>query len=199
MFTGIIQDLGLLKSKETIDGDIRFTFSTKNLPLKGVNLGDSIAVNGVCLTAIEISGNDFAVDASLETLELTSLGSIFEGEVVNLELAMTPQTAFGGHIVSGHVDALAEIVEMYEEARSWRFGILVPEKLRHLVATKGSLTIDGVSLTVNSITDEGVAGVNIIPHTMEMTRFSEYKVGTKVNIEIDLIARYLERLLQERK
>lgn len=199
MFTGIIQDIGVLKAKETLGGDCRLSFEVNSIELAAVNLGDSIAVNGVCLTVIRKDKNIFDVDASLETLGLTTLGLLSVDSEVNLELAMTPTTAFGGHMVSGHVDAVAKIVELHEDARSWRFGIQIPEALSHYVATKGSITIDGVSLTVNSIGDDNIAGLNIIPHTMDMTIFKHYKMGSQVNIEIDLVARYLERLLQVKK
>lgn len=199
MFTGIIQDQGKLINKEKIGGDNRFTFAVNKLGLDDVMLGDSIAVNGVCLTVISKQDKHFSVDASIETLDLTTLGLLNDNDAVNLELAMTPKTAFGGHIVSGHVDAVAEIVSLSEDARSWRFGIKIPTEFSHYVANKGSITIDGVSLTVNDISDDDIVSINIIPHTMQETRFSEYKQGSKVNIEIDLIARYLERLIQGKK
>lgn len=195
MFTGIIQDQGQLMARKTIDGDVRFTFATRVLDLAQVQLGDSIAVNGVCLTVIDKQDQQFAVDASNETLAVTSLGQLRVDQSVNLELAMTPASAFGGHMVSGHVDCLATIKDKYEDARSWRFDFAVPEDYAKYIAAKGSVTVDGVSLTVNTINQAHTFGVNIIPHTFEKTIFSSYNIGDQVNIEIDMMARYVERLL----
>lgn len=196
MFTGIIQDQGYLLEQKNIDGDVRFSFATSELNLANANLGDSIAVNGVCLTIIEKQAKQFVVDASTETLNVTSLGTLDVNDKVNLELAMTPKSAFGGHIVSGHVDCMATIKDLHEDARSWRYELQIPKPFAKYIAAKGSVTIDGVSLTVNSISDDAVFGINIIPHTYEKTTFSDYQIGDQVNIEIDMIARYVERLLE---
>ena len=157
--------------------------------------GDSIAVNGVCLTAIELSGNVFTADLSLETLNLTTLGNLQQGDCVNIELALTPSSRLGGHLVSGHVDGVGRIVARQTDARSERFSIAAPEKLCRYIAAKGSICVEGISLTVNAI-EANAFSVNIVPHTLAMTTLGDAVVGTEVNLEIDVIARYLERLLQ---
>ena len=159
-----------------------------------VQLGDSIAVNGVCLTVIEFDDASFSVDVSNETISLTSLKGLKPGSAVNLEKALLPTTRLGGHLVSGHVDGLGTVVNKSEDARSIRFEIEVPAELKKYVAAKGSICIDGTSLTVNTV--EGcVIGLNIVPHTQERTIIQHYEKGTRVNLEVDLIARYLESLL----
>ena len=193
MFTGIIIALGTILGIEDIGGDRRITIEAATLPLAQVNMGDSIAVNGVCLTVISKTGHSFSVDVSLETLARTSLANIQQGALLNLELALTPSTPLGGHIVSGHVDGLAKIVALQEAARSWHVTFAVPQALAKFIAEKGSICVDGVSLTVN-----GVQGnqfdVMIIPHTYENTLFHSYQVGSQVNIEVDMLARYVARL-----
>ena len=194
MFTGIILALGRIDTVQERGGDRRLVISAPDLDLAKAGLGDSIAVNGVCLTAVEFSGNGFAADVSRETLDLTTLGDIGPGQSVNLEPALTLQTPLGGHLVSGHVDGVGELVSRVPEARSERLVFRLPADLLRYVAKKGSITIDGTSLTVNEIQADQ-CGVNIVPHTLERTIMSEYHAGSRVNIEVDLVARYLERLL----
>lgn len=195
MFTGIIQALGVVAKIEDVGGDKRVYINAPNLPLDDAALGDSIAVCGVCLTAIEFEGNGFWVDVSKETIDCTRFADIAEGSKVNLEKSLTPSTALGGHLVTGHVDGLGEIVEITPDARSTRFLLKAPAALAKFVAAKGSICIDGTSLTVNHV--NGAAfDVNIIPHTLEHTLFGEYQVGTRVNLEVDIIARYVERMSQ---
>ncbi len=194
MFTGIILALGRIDSVQERGGDRRLIISAPDLDLANAGLGDSIAVNGVCLTAVEFSGNGFAADVSRETLDLTTLGDIGAGQSVNLEPALTLQTPLGGHLVSGHVDGVGELVSRTPEARSERLVFRLPADLLRYVAKKGSITIDGTSLTVNEIQADQ-CGVNIVPHTLERTIMSQYQAGSRVNVEVDLVARYLERLL----
>lgn len=194
MFTGIIQSVGTLGATEDRGGDSRLTLRTGKLDLSDVQLGDSIAVNGVCLTAVALPGDGFVADVSRETLSKTSLGALGIGDPVNLEKALTPTTRLGGHLVSGHVDGLGEVTAVEQEARSWRYHVRVPDELARYIAPKGSVCIDGVSLTVNTV-DGAVFTVNIVPHTQQETIIHGYRVGTRVNIEVDIIARYLERLL----
>ncbi|TVQ72658.1 MAG: riboflavin synthase [Chromatiaceae bacterium] len=194
MFTGIIQSVGTLGATEDRGGDSRLTLRTGKLDLTDVQLGDSIAVNGVCLTAVALPGDGFVADVSRETLSKTSLGALGIGDPVNLEKALTPTTRLGGHLVSGHVDGLGEVTAVEQEARSWRYHVRVPDELARYIAPKGSVCIDGVSLTVNTV-DGAVFTVNIVPHTQQETIINGYRVGTRVNIEVDIIARYLERLL----
>ncbi|MCP4765278.1 MAG: riboflavin synthase [Gammaproteobacteria bacterium] len=197
MFTGIIQALGKIERSEPSDGDIRLSIACGDLDMTQVQIGDSIAVNGACLTAVELSAQSFVADVSVETMEKTSLGQLATGSPVNLETALTLNTALGGHLVSGHVDGLATLVEMKAEARSIRYRFEVEPAIQHYIAVKGSVTVDGTSLTVNSV--EGSRfDVNIVPHTQQKTVFKYYQAGSRVNIEVDIIARYLERLLQGR-
>ena len=197
MFTGIIQAIGAIQHSEAIGGDIRLTINATDLELGTSSLGDSIAVNGVCLTVVEFTGKGFVADVSLETLDKTSLGRLSQGSPVNLETALTLNTALGGHLVSGHVDGLATLIEMHQDARSIRYGFEVEPALQHYIAAKGSVSIDGCSLTVNRV-DNNRFDVNIVPHTQQKTIFQFYQAGSKVNIEVDIIARYLERLIQGR-
>ncbi len=197
MFTGIIQALGSIKKTEAVGGDRRITIDCPELDLKSSSLGDSIAVNGVCLTAVEYTDHGFIADVSVETLDKTSLGSLQEGSPVNLEMALTPQTPLGGHLVSGHVDGLGKMLNSETDGRSWRYQFEVPSDLQHYIATKGSVTIDGTSLTVNEVSDNRFS-VNIVPHTQQKTIFQHYQPGVAVNIEVDIIARYLERLIHGR-
>jgi len=194
MFTGIISAIGDIAELEQRDGDVRLTIRTGNLSLVDVHLGDSIACNGACLTAVELTGEGFIADVSVETLNLTTIVNWQVGNRINLEKAMQASDRFGGHIVSGHVDGIGEVISLYEDARSWRFRIRAPRELAKYIAHKGSITVDGTSLTINKV--EGAEfELNIVPHTMTHTVMGDYKVGTKVNLEVDLVARYLERLL----
>lgn len=194
MFTGIIEATGTIRSMQAKGGDMRLTIATGKLKMSDVALGDSIAVNGVCLTAIALDSASFSADVSRETLSLTSLANLTQGSHVNLEKALTLQTRLGGHLVSGHVDGLGQVVERHDDARSVRFSIKAPNELAKYIAHKGSVTVDGTSLTVNKV-NGAVFELNIVPHTLQETIMADYHVGTKVNLEVDLIARYLERLL----
>ena len=194
MFTGIIESLGKVESIEDKGGDARFWINTGKLDMSDVQLGDSIAMNGVCLTAIELRDQAYCADVSGETLSLTSLKQLQAGSPVNLEKALTPTTRLGGHLVSGHVDGLGVINDRFDDARSVRFVIEAPAELARYIAMKGSITVDGVSLTVNKV-DGAQFELNIVPHTLQETIMDNYQVGTEVNLEVDLIARYLERIV----
>lgn len=199
MFTGIIEAVGCIKKIEPVGGDMRLHVNVASsdmaaLDMTDVQLGDSIAVNGVCLTAIEFDDKHFVADVSNETISLTSLKDIAVGSEVNLEKALLPTTRLGGHLVSGHVDGLGEVLSIKEESRSIQLIIRAPDDLKHYIAMKGSICIDGTSLTVNKITNADFE-INIVPHTQQQTIIKNYKAGSKVNLEVDLIARYLERLL----
>lgn len=194
MFTGIVEAMGSLASMTPHDGDMRLHIRTGELDLSDVALGDSIAVNGVCLTATELPGDGFRADVSNETLDNTTLGDLKPGHGVNLEKALTPASRLGGHLVSGHVDGVGEVVEVKPEARSWRIDIQAPDELARYLARKGSITVDGISLTVNAVSGARFS-LNIVPHTREVTNMSDWQPGTRVNLEVDIIARYLERLL----
>ncbi|WP_292758574.1 riboflavin synthase [Methylophaga sp. UBA2689] len=196
MFTGIIAAVGQLKSLESRGGDIRLHIDPAKLDLTDVKLGDSIAVNGVCLTVVEMASRSLQFDVSQETLQRTSLGQLKTGSEANLEKALAVGDRLGGHMVSGHVDGLGEVISKTASARSWQYKIKAPAELERYIAEKGSITIDGVSLTVNGVFDGGF-DINIIPHTLEETIIKHYQTGTKVNLEVDLIARYLERLLPQ--
>jgi riboflavin synthase len=196
VFTGIIEATGTIARIEQIGGDWRLHMASKAMSFADVALGDSIAVSGVCLTAIAIGDGSFAADVSTETLDCTTLGSLKVGDVVNLEKALTPSSRLGGHIVSGHVDGVGELVSRRPDSRSERLVFRVPEALSRYIAHKGSVCIDGISLTVNEVRGNEF-GVNIIPHTNERTTLQDCKAGRKVNIEVDVISRYLERLLQQ--
>ena len=194
MFTGIVQAIGTVESLEDRGGDVRMRIRGGKLDLRDVTLGDSIAVNGVCLTVIELPGNGFGADVSRETLSVTSLGALAAGGRVNLEKSLTLSTPLGGHLVSGHVDGLGQVLERRDDARSVRFRVQAPAELARYIAKKGSICVDGTSLTVNAV--EGRAfDLNIVPHTLQETIMSDYRSGTRVNLEVDLIARYLERLM----
>lgn len=194
MFTGIISAIGNISAIEHKGGDCRFTINTGKLSLSGAQLGDSIAVNGVCLTVVELGKQHFCADVSNETLSRSTLKNAVVGTLVNLELALTPTTRMGGHIVSGHVDGIGELIELKPDARSWRLSFKVPNELAKYIAEKGSITINGISLTVNTVNGT-LFSVNIVPHTLKETTLAGIKVGDKVNLEVDLLARYLERLL----
>ena len=194
MFTGIIESVGKIESIEDKGGDARVWIQTAKMDMSDVQLGDSIAMNGVCLTAVELREDAYCADVSGETLSLTSLKQLKEGSQVNLEKALTPNTSLGGHMVSGHVDGLGKVIERYDDARSVRFVIESPSSLAKYIAVKGSITVDGVSLTVNKL-DGCQFELNIVPHTLQETIMQSYQAGSEVNLEVDLIARYLERLM----
>lgn len=197
MFTGIVQVVGKVAALTPQGGDLRISIDTGSLSMENVKIGDSICVSGCCLTVIGKRAHGFDADASKETLSLTTLGELKPGSPVNLETALTLATPLGGHLVSGHVDGLGTVRARREEARSVRFDIEVPAALGRYVAHKGSVCVDGVSLTVNALRDN-VFDVNIIPHTMSHTIFGQYQSGSRVNLEVDVVARYVERLLAER-
>jgi riboflavin synthase len=197
MFTGIIEGVGRLASIENRGGDARLVVEVGTLPFEAVQLGESIAVNGVCLTVIEFDAHSFAADASTETLSLTTLGALKPGARLNLERAMRPTDRLGGHLVSGHVDGLGQVANIVDDARAQRWRFNAPVALLRYVAKKGSICVDGVSLTVNEVDDEGFE-VALIPHTVSHTAFAQTGIGDAVNLEIDLVARYVERLLAGR-
>ena len=197
MFTGLIAGVGRLAGRETRGGDARLRIDVGTLPFDGVQLGESIAVNGCCLTVVEFDASSFAIDASNETLALTTLGRLAIGAPVNLERAMLPTDRLGGHLVSGHVDGLAIAARRWDDARAERWRFEAPMALLRYVAHKGSVCVDGVSLTVNEVDDAGFE-VALIPHTVENTAFHALREGDAVNIEVDLLARYVERLLDTR-
>jgi len=194
MFTGIIQAVGSIALIEKKGGDARLRINTGALDMRDVQLGDSIAVSGVCLTVIEHSVDGFTADVSGETLACTTLGNLSTGSRVNLEKALTPSSRLGGHLVSGHVDGMGEVVERSTEARSVRFRIQAPAALARYIASKGSICLDGVSLTVNGV-EGALFDINVVPHTLQSTTLGEFQPGCRVNLEVDLIARYLERLM----
>lgn len=194
MFTGIIEAVGEVAELQSRGGDVRLRIRTGKLDLEDVALGDSIAVNGVCLTAVELPGDGFVADVSRETLSLTSLGQLKAGGRVNLEKALTLSARLGGHLVSGHVDGLGSVVERHDDARSVHFMIEAPDELARYIAHKGSITVDGTSLTVNAVNGSRFE-LNIVPHTLQETIMNDYVPGHRVNLEVDLVARYLERLL----
>lgn len=194
MFTGIIEAVGEIVALQPSGGDLRLRIKTNDLDLSDVALGDSIATNGVCLTVVELPGDGYWADVSVETLDNTTLRGWKVGSPVNLEKALTPQTRLGGHLVSGHVDGVGEVVSRHGDARSERFRIKAPAALAKYIAHKGSITVDGTSLTVNAV-DGDEFELNIVPHTIAKTVTGDYQPGSKVNLEVDVIARYLERLL----
>lgn len=194
MFTGIIQAKGNITALERRGGDVRLSVQSDGLPFVDYAVGESIAVNGVCLTAVTLREDGFDTDVSVETLNVTSLGALGIGDQVNLEPSMALGDRLGGHLVSGHVDCLGAVTALDSDARSIRIAIEIPSDYAHYVARKGSVTVDGVSLTVNEVSATSFE-VNIIPHTAEVTIIGEYRAGTKVNVEVDLLARYIERLL----
>lgn len=195
MFTGIIEAVGKISAMESRGGDMRLQINTGQLDMSDVKLGDSIAISGVCLTAVEFDKNSFAADVSGETLAHTILGDLTKGDSVNLEKALTPSSRLGGHMVSGHVDGVGEIVSRTKDARSIRFQLQAPDNLIRYIARKGSVCIDGISLTVNEV-DGDHFELNIVPHTLEQTTMAEFEPGRKVNLEVDVIARYLEQLIK---
>ena len=194
MFTGIIKAKGTVTALEQRGGDVRLSISSNGLPFGSFEVGESIAVNGVCLTAVALREDGFDTDVSTETLQVTALGGLASGNEVNLEPSLALGERLGGHLVSGHVDCVGKVVTRSADGRSVRFGFEIPGEYARYIARKGSVTVDGVSLTVNAVSAAGF-DVNIIPHTAEQTLFGEYRVGSRVNIEVDLLARYIERLL----
>jgi riboflavin synthase len=198
MFTGIIEAVGSIQKIEEKSGDKRFTINTGKLDLADVAIGDSIACNGVCLTVVEMGTDFYVADVSSESLNLTTLGNIAIGKKANLEKALTPTTRLGGHLVSGHVDGIGQVVAIKKDSRSVRYDIQAPSELGRYIAKKGSITVDGISLTVNDI-DKNIFKLNLVPHTLQETNAKDYQVGTQVNLEVDLLARYLERLLLGQK
>ena len=193
MFTGIVTATGTVTRLTEQDGDMRLRIDSGALDMTDVAAGDSISVNGVCLTVLEPAVREFQADVSAETLSCTTLGGLAKGSRVNLEKAMRLGDRLGGHLVSGHCDGMGTVLELERDARSVRLTIEAPAELARYICRKGSICVDGVSLTVNEVTD-GEFGVNIIPHTMDQTIFTDYGAGTLVNLEVDIIARYLERL-----
>ena len=194
MFTGIVQDVGRVQERGKRGGDARIVVAFDRLDPAGIRVGDSICVQGVCLTVTELLGHAFAADVSRETLSLTTLGDLTVGSPVNLETSLRAGDPLGGHLVSGHVDGVAQVVAISGDARSLRLKIAVPSELGRYIARKGSIAVDGVSVTINEV--EGpVFGVNIIPHTQAVTTLGRLTVGARVNLEVDQVARYVEQLL----
>ncbi len=194
MFTGIIQAIGTIATLEPKGEDVRVRVQTGKLDLADVQLGDSIAVNGVCLTAVDLPGDGFWADVSGETLSRTTFAGLQKGSQANLEKALTPTTHLGGHLVRGHVDGTGAVLSRSSAGRSERFVIRAPAELARYIAEKGSICVDGISLTVNGV-NGAEFDLNIVPHTLIETTMSEFNPGTRINLEVDIIARYLERLL----
>ena len=195
MFTGIVQAVGLLQEIVPKGGDLEMTFDTAGLGLDTVSIGDSISVNGCCLTVTRKDASTFIADVSRETLNVTTLGRLRTGERINLEKAVYAGQALGGHYVTGHIDGIGTVLNIDSDARSHRVLFDAPPELARYIARKGSICIDGVSLTVNTVEGASFA-VNLIPHTLQVTILGDYRRGTPVNLEVDIIARYLERLMQ---
>ncbi|MCW8833884.1 MAG: riboflavin synthase, partial [Colwellia sp.] len=194
MFTGIIEAVGTIKAININGQGARLVIATNSLDMSDVKLGDSIATNGICLTVVDYDQNSYSADVSNETLERTGFANYSVGMQVNLEKAMLASTRFGGHMVSGHVDGISEVLSITNNGNSIEYWLSMPIDLAHYIAEKGSVTVDGTSLTVNALS-EGKFRLTIVPHTVKETIFAHYQIGTKVNLEVDLIARYLERLL----
>ncbi|WP_159818079.1 riboflavin synthase [Colwellia sp. 20A7] len=197
MFTGIIEAIGTIKAININAQGARLVIASNNLDMSDVKLGDSISTNGICLTVVEFDQNSYSADVSNETLQRTGFAHYNVGMQVNLEKAMLASTRFGGHMVSGHVDGVSEILSIINNGNSIEYWLSMPTELAHYIAEKGSVTVDGTSLTVNALDESSNSKfrLTIVPHTVKETVFAHYKVGTKVNLEVDLIARYLERLL----
>jgi riboflavin synthase len=193
MFTGIVQSIGEVRAITPRGGDVELLIGAPGLDLSSVAIGDSISCSGCCLTVTRIEGDAFAADASIETLNVTTLGKWRAGDRLNLEKALCAGQPLGGHYVTGHVDGIATVVDRVNDARSIRVQFEAPAQLARYIARKGSVCIDGVSLTVNDV-DGPRFSVNLIPHTLEVTTLDNYRAGTRVNLEVDIIARYLERL-----
>lgn len=195
MFTGIIQSVGKVSAiAPNASGDWKLTLAVGKLDMTDVALGDSIAVNGVCLTVVAMTGSSFVADVSNETLNVSAFKQLSVGSPVNLEKALRLADRLGGHMVSGHVDAVGSVQSIIVDGASWRYAFAMPQDIAHYVAHKGSITINGVSLTVNEVSDSSFT-VNLVPHTLQETNLGELRVGSVVNLEVDVIARYLERLL----
>lgn len=193
MFTGLIQAVGQVRQKDSGEGGLRLRIAVGGLPMGDVQLGESIAVSGVCLTVVEFDAATFAADVSNESLSLTTLGGLVVGAPVNLERALLPTTRLGGHLVAGHVDGIGQVEKVWDDGSSQRWRFSAPSRLMRYIAVKGSVCVDGVSLTVNVADDSGFE-VNLVPHTIANTAFAGTPVGAAVNLEVDLIARYVERL-----
>jgi riboflavin synthase len=198
MFTGLIQAIGRIESLQPRGGDLRLRIAVGALPMDDMQLGESIAVSGVCLTVVEHDAQGFAADVSNETLARTNLGAMKVGAMVNLERALLATDRLGGHLVSGHVDGIGEVLSISDDARSQRWRFRAPRPLMRYIAEKGSICVDGVSLTVNAV-DTGRFEANLVPHTITHTAFNETHVGAAVNLEVDLVARYVERLISTRE
>jgi riboflavin synthase len=198
MFTGLIEGVGTLAAREPRGGDARLRIAAGTLPFADVQLGESIAVNGVCLTVAGFDALGFEADASNETLALTTLGELATGRPLNLERALRANDRLGGHLVSGHVDGVGRVVHRWDDGRAQRWQFEAPSPLRRYIAAKGSICVDGVSLTVNAIDDSSFE-VALVPHTLRHTAFAHAAIGDPVNLEIDLVARYVERLLAARE
>ena len=194
MFTGIIEGVGRLARREARGGDARLRIEAGTLPFDNVRLGESIAVNGTCLTVVAFDADGFEADVSTETLALTTLGALPAGAAVNLERAMRPDDRLGGHLVSGHVDGMGTVESVTDDARAQRWRFTAPAGVLRYVARKGSICVDGVSLTVNAVDADGFE-VALVPHTVAHTAFATTRPGDPVNLEVDLVARYVERLL----
>ncbi|KAE8176626.1 riboflavin synthase [Photobacterium carnosum] len=194
MFTGIIEAVGKISALTPKGVDVSVTVDSGSLDLADVKLGDSIATNGVCLTVVKLTGKGYVADLSLETLHRTAFANYKAGQVVNLEKAMLATTRFGGHMVSGHIDAVAEVIERQHIGRAIEFWIKVPPQLAKYISEKGSVAVDGISLTVNAVRGDEFK-LTIVPHTASETTMADFKVGRKINLEVDVIARYLERLM----
>lgn len=194
MFTGIIEATGFIETLEPVAGDVRLKVNTGKLDMSDVALGDSIATNGVCLTVVEFSDAFFCADVSSETIKRTGFANYAKGQKVNLEKALQVSDRLGGHIVSGHVDGIGEVISIQQNARAVEIWVKAPDELARYLAEKGSITVDGVSLTINAINGAQFM-LTLVPHTMQETNIGTYQAGTKVNLEVDVIARYLERLL----
>lgn len=197
MFTGIVQDVGTVRARDNRGGDARIVIAFNHLKASDFRIGDSICVQGCCLTATELLDDAFTADVSRETLSLTTLGDLAVGSPVNLEPSLKAGDSLGGHLVSGHIDGVAEIISISSDARSTRIRIAVPSDLARFIARKGSVAVDGVSLTVNEV-EAATFGVNIIPHTQTVTTLGKLVGGSRVNLEVDQVARYVERLLAPR-
>lgn len=198
MFTGIIEAEGKITKIEAQNGDVKITIHTGKLDMSDVSIGDSIAANGICLTAVEFGKDFYVADVSGETLSVTTAGDWQVGTALNLEKALRLQDRLGGHLVSGHVDGVGTVKAISQDARSWRYQVQAPVEICKYIAAKGSICINGISLTVNKV-DGCEFDINIVPHTRQETTIKHFEVGTAVNLEVDLLARYLERMMSTSK
>lgn len=194
MFTGIVEAVGTLSAMTPKGGDMSITVTCHDLDMSDVKLGDSIATNGICLTVVAMTDNSYSADLSLETLDKSAFAGYQIGDKLNLEKAMLPSTRFGGHIVSGHVDGVGEIIERHSVGRAIEYWVACPAAISKYIAEKGSITVDGISLTVNALRDDAFK-LTIVPHTSGQTTIDDFSVGKQVNLEVDVLARYMERLL----